>query len=48
MIGTKVVEADNNDDRYLKAIKKKGEIAILKGENKLINLLIQKKKEKKN
>ena len=46
MIGTKVVEADNNDDRYLKAIKKKGEIAILKGENKLIKILKLKSFEK--
>ena len=39
VIGTKLVETDNNDERYLKAIKQKGEIAILKGENKLIEII---------
>ena len=34
-----MVETDNNDERYLKAIKQKGEIAILKGENKLIEII---------
>ena len=39
IIGTKLVETDNNDERYLKAIKQKGEIAILKGENKLLEII---------
>ena len=39
IIGTKLVEADNNDERYLKAIKQKGEIAIIKDENKLIEII---------
>ena len=39
VIGTKVVEADNDDERYLKAIKQKNEVAILKGENILIEII---------
>ena len=39
IIGTKLVETDNSDERYLKAIKQKGEIAILRGENKLIDII---------
>ena len=39
IIGTKLVEADNNDQRYLKAIKQKGEVAILKDENKLVEII---------
>ena len=46
VIGTKLVETDNNDQRYLKAIKQKGEIAILKGENKLIEIIKLKSLEK--
>ena len=46
VIGTKLVETDNNDLRYLKAIKKKGEIAILKGENQLIEIIKLKSFEK--
>ena len=39
VVGTKLIETDNNDERYLKAIKQKGEIAILKEENKLIDVI---------
>ena len=46
IIGTKLIEADNNDERYLKAIKKKNEVAILKDENKLIEILQLKTLEK--
>ena len=46
IIGTKLVETDNNDERYLKAIKQKGEIAILKGENQLIEIIKLKTLEK--
>ena len=46
IIGTKLIEADNNDERYLKAIKKKNEVAILKDENKLIEILKLKTLEK--
>ena len=46
IIGTKLVETNNNDQRYLKAIKKKGEIVILKGENQLIEIIKLKSFEK--
>ena len=46
IIGTKLVEADNNDERYLKAINKKGEIAIIKDENSLIDIIKLKSLEK--
>ena len=39
LIGEKQVEAGNNDTRFVEAIEYKGEIAILKGENQLMNII---------
>ena len=39
IVGEKEVVAGNNDTQYLEAIKTKGELAILKGENQLINIV---------
>ena len=46
IIGTKLVETDNSDKRYLKAIKRKGEIAIIKDEKQLIDIIKLKSLEK--
>ena len=46
IIGTKLVETDNSDKRYLKAIKQKGEIAIIKDEKQLIDIIKLKSLEK--
>ena len=37
--GTKQIEAGANDKKYIDAIEYKGEVAILKGENHLMNML---------
>ena len=39
IVGEKEVEAGKNDTQYLDAIRTKGELAILKGENQLINIV---------
>ena len=39
LIGEKQIEAGNNDPRFVEAIEYKGEIAILKGENQLMNII---------
>ena len=37
--GTKNIEAANDDERYFKSVEYKGEVAILKGENQLIDII---------
>ena len=39
IVGEKEVVAGNNDTQYIDAIKTKGELAILKGENQLMNIV---------